>query len=107
VDETDWARIVAYYDALVTVSPGPIVALNRALALAELRGPEAGREALAPLRSDPKLAEYSFFWAALADIERRAGHDGEARSLYERATRLAKSRAERASYERRLAKLSN
>ena len=107
VDETDWARIVAYYDALVLVSPGPIVALNRALALAELRGPEAGRAALAPLRSDPKLAEYSFFWAALADVERRAGADAEARSLYERATRLAKSRAERASYERRLQKLSN
>jgi RNA polymerase sigma-70 factor (ECF subfamily) len=107
VAETDWARIVDYYDALLTVSPGPIVALNRALALAELRGPEAARAAIGPLRNDPKLAEYSFFWAALADIERRAGQNAEARALYERAAELAKSRAERASYERRLQKLCN
>jgi RNA polymerase sigma factor (sigma-70 family) len=105
--ETDWARIVEYYDALVAASPGPIVSLNRALAVAELLGLDAGRAALSPLENDPKLAEYSFFWAALADIERRSGHDEEARPLYERATRLAKSRAERASYERRLRKLGN
>ncbi len=105
--ETDWARIVEYYDALSATSPGPIGGLNRAVALAELRGLEAGRAALESLGDEPKLAEYSFYWAALADIERRAGREVEARLLYERATRFAKSRAERASYERRLRELGS
>ena len=105
--ETNWGRIVEYYDALMTLSPGPVVALNRGLALAELRGLDAGREALASLADDPKLAQYSFFWAALADIERRSGRTAEARALYQRAVALAKSRAERLSYERRLRNLGN
>jgi RNA polymerase sigma-70 factor (ECF subfamily) len=107
VAETNWGRIVEYYDALMALSPGPVVALNRGLALAELRGPDAGREALASLADDPKLAAYSFFWAARADIERRSGHTAEARALYQRAVALAKSRAERLSYERRLRDLEN
>jgi RNA polymerase sigma factor (sigma-70 family) len=106
VAETDWERIVAYYDVLVTLVPGPVVALNRALALAELRGLDAGREALAALAGEPKLAQYSFYWAARADIERRAGR-GEARALYQRAPALARSRAERVSYERRLRDLGD
>jgi RNA polymerase sigma-70 factor (ECF subfamily) len=89
----------------MVLAPGPIVALNRALALAELRGLEAGKVALEALLDDPKLREYSFFWAALADIERRAGRTADASSLYQRAIGLAKSRAERLSYERRLSAL--
>jgi RNA polymerase sigma-70 factor (ECF subfamily) len=58
-------------------------------------------------RENPKLAQYSFFWAARADIERRAGRTAEARTLYQRAIALAKSRAERLSYERRLRNLEN
>jgi RNA polymerase sigma-70 factor (ECF subfamily) len=100
--DTRWARIAEYYDALGELCPGPIVALNRGLAIAELHGPDAGRDAIAPLASDPKLAGYSFYWAARADIERRAGRGAEARTHYARAVSLAKSRAERASYERRV-----
>lgn len=102
VQSTNWARIVEYYDALATLSPGPVVALNRALAIAELRGLEAGRQALAALVDEPKLAQYSFFWAARADIERRARRMPEAHEFYHRAITLAKSRAERLSYQRRL-----
>jgi RNA polymerase sigma-70 factor (ECF subfamily) len=102
VERTNWERIVELYDGLMSLGPGPIVALNRAVALAELRGLDAGREALAALAADPKLARYSFFWAARADIERRSGRAAEARAFYERAVALAKSRAERLSYERRL-----
>jgi len=105
--ETDWERIVAYYDALIALAPGPVVALNRGLALAELRGLDAGRAALAALAADAKLARYSFLWAALADIERRSGCTEQARTLYERAAALATSRAERVSYERRLRALEN
>jgi predicted RNA polymerase sigma factor len=101
VAETNWAKIVAYYDALIALSPGPVVALNRGLALAELRGLHVGREVLDALANDPKMAEYSFYWAARADIERRSGHVDEARTLYGRAIALAKSRAERLSYEKR------
>ncbi len=102
VGDTNWEKIVAYYDELMAVSPGPVVALNRSLALAELRGLEEGRRALSTLADDPKLARYSFFWAARADIERRSGRAGEATALYRRAMEHAKSDAERFSYERRL-----
>ena len=102
VTETNWTKIVAYYDALTALTPGPVVALNRAVAVTELHGPQAGRNALAPLANDPKLAGYSFYWAARADIERRAGGRNEAQAHYERAAALAKSRAERLSYERRI-----
>lgn len=104
---TDWARVVAYYDALLALAPGPIVALNRGLALAELHGPDAGRAALVALDADPRLARYSFHWAARADLERRAGRLAEARSLYERAVALASSHAERESYARRLRALAS
>ena len=84
-----------------------VVALNRGLALAELHRLDAGREALALLADDPKLAQYSFFWAALADLERRSARPAEARALYRRAASHAKSRAERLSYERRMRSLEN
>lgn len=105
--ETDWLKIAAYYDALLLLAPGPVVALNRGLALAELRGLDAGRDDLERLRDDPRMARYSFFWAALADLARRSGRTDEAQELYRRAMALAKSRAERSSYERRLQQLEN
>ncbi len=107
VAETDWEKIVDSYDALMEIAPGPVVALNRGLAVAELRGLDAGRAALLSLEGDPKLAGYSFYWAARADIERRSGRTSEARTLYQRAATLAKSGAERRSYERRLRQLEN
>jgi RNA polymerase sigma-70 factor (ECF subfamily) len=102
VAETDWQRIVEYYDALLALAPNPVVALNRGLALAELHGLAAGRAALAALADEPKLATYSFFWAGRADIERRAGLSAEARGFYQRAAACARSAAERVGYERRL-----
>ncbi|MDB4941613.1 MAG: polymerase sigma-70 factor, subfamily [Labilithrix sp.] len=102
---TDWAKIVALYDALASVAPGPVVALNRALALAELRGPEAGQSALGAIAEPGKLAGYSFFWAAQAHVAHRAGDDAGARAHYARAAALARSPAEREGYARRLASL--
>jgi predicted RNA polymerase sigma factor len=107
VADTDWEPIVAYYDALLALAPGPGVALNRGLAVTELCGPDAGRAALLLLEGDPKLARYSFYWAARADIERRRGRGSEATTLYERAITLAMSGPERRSYERRLRELEN
>jgi predicted RNA polymerase sigma factor len=90
------------YDALLSLTPGAVVALNRAIAVAELRGPEAGRSVLRALTSDTKVSKYPFFWGALADLEQRAGDTAEARKLYGRALSLTRSDAERISYERKL-----
>jgi RNA polymerase sigma factor (sigma-70 family) len=102
VRETDWDRIVVLYDLLVQQSPSPVVALNRALALAERDGVDEGRRALMALAGDRKLSTYPFYWAARADLERRAKEPAAARSSYERAIAFSRSSAERVSYERRL-----
>jgi RNA polymerase sigma factor (sigma-70 family) len=107
VEDTNWQRIVDLYDALVVLTPGPVVALNRAVALAELRGAETGREVLRAMTHDDKIARYPFFWGALADLERRAGKGAVAAKLYERAISLTRGRAERVSYERKLKLLTN
>jgi RNA polymerase sigma-70 factor (ECF subfamily) len=106
-DATNWSRIVELYDSLLALAPSPVVELNRAVAVAELRGPEAGRDALQRVADNPKLSSYSFLWAALADIERRAGRPSLARTFYDRAITFAKSRAERLGYERKLNLLKN
>jgi RNA polymerase sigma-70 factor (ECF subfamily) len=102
VADTNWQRIVELYDALLAMVPSPIVALNRGVAIAELHGLDAGRDALLVVGRDAKVSEYPFFWGALADIERRAGRVAEARGHYERAIALARNRAERVSYEKKL-----
>jgi predicted RNA polymerase sigma factor len=98
--DTRWETIVEYYDALATLAPGPIVALNRGLAIAEVRGIAAGRVELAALAQEPKLASYSYYWAARADLERRDGRAADARAFYERAISHARSDAERRAYAR-------
>lgn len=107
VADTRWDVVVRHYDAWMALAPGPVVALNRALALAELRGLDAGRRALAELASDAKLGGYSFYWAARADVARRAERAVEAAGFYRRAIETARSRAERAAYERRLREVTS
>ncbi len=102
VETTNWTRILGLYDALLTIVPGPVVALNRALAVAEIHGPKAGRDALDALEGDRRLDTYPFYWAALADVARRAEDFDEATRCYERAIAVARSRAERTACERRL-----
>jgi predicted RNA polymerase sigma factor len=102
VEQTNWQRIVDLYDALVGLVPGPVVALNRAIAIAELRGPDVGLDLLRAIVQEQRISTYPFYWAALADLESRSGRSAEARSLYERAIGLSRSRAERVSYERKL-----
>jgi RNA polymerase sigma factor (sigma-70 family) len=100
--QTDWNRIVDFYDLLMQRSQSPVVALNRALAVAERDEVEVGLRELLALAADPKLSNYPFYWAARADLERRAEQLATADSDYKRAIALARSPAERASYERRL-----
>jgi RNA polymerase sigma-70 factor (ECF subfamily) len=104
---TDWTRIVALYDALAVYAGSPIVALGRALAIAQLNGSEAGREALVPLAGDEKLARYHPYWAARAEIEQRSGRPALASLHYEKAIALCHSEAERLAYARRLRALEH
>lgn len=101
-DATNWRRIVDLYDDLMRVMPNPVVRLNRALALAELGRLDAARDELEQLARDRKLDAYPFFWAARADVERRAAALASARTFYRRAIQLARNPAERVAYERRL-----
>jgi RNA polymerase sigma-70 factor (ECF subfamily) len=97
-ERTDWAAIVAAYDALLEVAPSPIVALNRAIAVSMGAGPAAGLAALSAL--EHPLAEYHLLYAARADMLERAG--GDPRPDLERALSLATNESERRLLERRL-----
>jgi RNA polymerase sigma factor (sigma-70 family) len=105
IRETDWDRIAGFYQVLAQQSWSPVVALNRALAVAERDGIDAGRRELIALAGETKLSRYPFYWAARADLERRAGCHAAARENYERAIALARSPAERVSFERRIESL--
>ncbi|HEV8124009.1 MAG TPA: DUF6596 domain-containing protein [Gemmatimonadales bacterium] len=97
---TNWAEVVQLYDALLALTGSPVVAINRALAIAEVHGARAGLEAL-PEASDPRLAEYQPFWAARAELLTRTGAMGEARSAYEIAIGLERDPAVRRFLQRR------
>jgi RNA polymerase sigma-70 factor (ECF subfamily) len=97
--DTDWSQVVALYDRLVALDPSPIVRLNRAIAVAELDGPDL---ALAEIdRLTETLDGYHAFHATHADLLRRVGRDGESRAAYDEAIRLAGNPAERAYLTRR------
>jgi RNA polymerase sigma-70 factor, ECF subfamily len=99
VDDTDWSQIIALYDQLVRIDPSPIVALNRAIAVAELDGPEVALAAIERL-ADP-LAGYHPYHAARADLLRRLGSGEKARAAYDKAIELAGNTAEIAYLTRR------
>ena len=89
--ETDWPQIVALYDQLFAVSPTPVVALNRAVAIAEVHGPGIALD----LVDELDLDNYHPFHAARADLLRRLGRHDDAEAAYERAAALAPTEAER------------
>jgi RNA polymerase sigma-70 factor (ECF subfamily) len=100
--DTDWAQILGLYEVLRRVAPSPVVDLNRAVALGQVAGPEAGLAAVDALGTDPSMAEYRFFHATRADFLRRLGRWGEAVPAYEHALALAANGPERAFLERRI-----
>ncbi|MFO1299815.1 MAG: RNA polymerase sigma factor [Burkholderiaceae bacterium] len=102
---TDWAQIVALYDVLLRLEPSPVVALNRAVAVAMHDGPAAGLAAVDAILARGELAGYHLAHAARADLCRRLGRTGEARVAYRRALELARQAPERRFLERRLAEL--
>jgi RNA polymerase sigma-70 factor, ECF subfamily len=100
-DATDWSQILALYDQLMAIAPSPIVALNRAVAVAEVEGADA---ALA-LVDDLDLDGYHLFHAIRADLLRRLGREAEAARAYEAAIALTENVAERAFLERNRSEL--
>jgi RNA polymerase sigma-70 factor (ECF subfamily) len=94
-DGTDWPAILTLYNQLYALTPTPVVALNRAVALAEVHGPGAGLAAVDELRS-PALDGYYLFHAARADLLRRLGRGEEAAAAYETARSLTANPVERA-----------
>jgi RNA polymerase sigma-70 factor (ECF subfamily) len=101
-EDTDWREIVGLYDLLLAVTPSPIVALNRAVALAMRDGPEAGLVVLDQLLEGGELDGYQLAHAARADLCRRLGRHAEARKAYERAISLTAQGPARRFLERRL-----
>jgi RNA polymerase sigma-70 factor (ECF subfamily) len=103
----DWPAIVALYDVLATLTASPVVAVNRAVALAETEGPDAGLAALDALAGDRRLAEYQPWWAARAGLLARAGRPAEAAEAYARAIGLEPDPAVRDFLARRRAGLGS
>lgn len=101
-EATDWSQIVVLYDQLLSVRPSPVVALNRAVAVAELQGPAAGLAALGAL-GDGALDDYQPFHAARADLLARVGKRDAAAVAYERALALTANIVERQFLEQQRA----
>lgn len=86
---------------LMAIRPSPIVALNRAIAIAQREGPEAGLEAIEAIEHRERLASYPFFPATLAELELRAGRRSSAQGHFREARRLARNPAERRFLQQR------
>jgi RNA polymerase sigma-70 factor, ECF subfamily len=99
IRDTDWSQVVALYDQLVRVDPSPIIALNRAIAVAELDGPEVALATVDRLESE--LAGYHPYHVTRADLLRRLGRSQESRAAYDKAIELAGNTAETAHLTRR------
>src|SRR5262249_23752433 len=99
VRDTDWSQVVALYDQLVRLDPSPIIALNRAIAVAELDGPEVALAAVG--RLEDKLAAYHAYHGTRAELLRRQGCSQKSRAAYDKAIELAGNIAETAYLTRR------
>jgi RNA polymerase sigma-70 factor (ECF subfamily) len=102
---TDWRRIAALYDRLMAVAGSPVVALNRAVAVAMVEGPDAGLSLMDALAASGDLDAYHLLHAGRADLLRRLGRTGEAAAAYRRALDLTTNPVERAFLGRRLAEV--
>jgi predicted RNA polymerase sigma factor len=97
----NWAEVVQLYDVLFALAGSPVVAINRALAIAELHGASTALETMQEIAADVRLAEYQPYWAVRAELLARAGARGEARDAYEIAIGLERDPAVRRFLQRR------
>ena len=101
-EDTDWATIVELYDTLLVLRPSPVVALNRAIAIAQHAGPQSGLDAIAAIADRDRLNRYPFLFAALGELELRCGRREIAREHFARAVSVARSPQEREFFRRRV-----
>ncbi len=102
----NWTAVVQFYDALLALSSSPVVAINRALAIAEVHGASAALDAMQELAADARLAEYQPYWAARAELLAKTGAHGEARHAYEIAIGLERDASVRRFLQERQAALT-
>jgi RNA polymerase sigma-70 factor (ECF subfamily) len=100
--ETDWVGIVSLYDTLMRIQPSPVVALNRAVALAQHDGPQRGLEEISRIDDQQRLSRYPFFFTAVGEFELKLGQSRKARNSFAAALKLARNPAEARFLERRL-----
>ena len=103
---SNWAEVVQIYDALSAVTKSPVVAINRALAIAEIQGAAAALRAMQEVSTDARLTEYQPYWAARAELLSKTGEHAEASRAYEIAIGLERDPAVRRFLQRRQATLS-
>jgi RNA polymerase sigma-70 factor (ECF subfamily) len=101
-DDTNWDAIVRLYDTLMNIRPSPVIALNRAIAVAQLEGPERGLEEIRAIGDHNRLGSYPFYFAALGELELRQGRHQAAREHFAAALGLARSPMERRFLEQRV-----
>jgi RNA polymerase sigma-70 factor (ECF subfamily) len=102
-EDTRWGDVVRLYDSLMAIRPSPVVALNRAMAIAQHEGPEKGLDAIRAIESAERLANYPFYAAASGELELRLGNAEAAREHFGAARRVARNQGERQFLERRIA----
>lgn len=102
-EDTDWSRIISLYDSLMQINTSPIVALNRAIAIAQRDGPKRGLDAIREMPNLDRLAGYPFYPAALGELELRRGNGARAREHLQEALGRARNVMERRYFEQRLA----
>ena len=100
-EDTDWGAIVTLYDQLLKIRPSPVIALNRAIAVAHQEGPQRGLEEINAIAGVERLSTYPFYSAALGELELRSGHRALARNHFRTAQALARNPMERRFLDRR------
>jgi len=107
LEETNWAMIVSLYDTHLNIRPSPIVALNRAIAIAQMEGPERGLEEIRAIENSDRLSAYPFYAAAFGELEFRRGDYQIARRHFRAALVLARNPMERRFLEQRVSACGN
>lgn len=102
---TDWAQIAELYTLMLRISPSPVIELNRAVAIAMHKGPEAGLQQIDAILNRGELQDYHLAHSARAELCRKAGRTDEARAAWKRALTLARQEPERRFIERKLREL--
>jgi RNA polymerase sigma factor (sigma-70 family) len=100
--DTDWAQIVCLYDLLLTIRPSPVIELNRAIAIAQQKGPEEGLEAIRSIAGSERLQAYPFYPMALGEFEFQCGRQAAARDHFTAALPLARNPVEQRFIEQRI-----